>query len=234
LSTLIFAVSGLFWAATYVLIIRKSFRDKVYGMPLVALCGNLSWEFIYSVLYPEELVYGAMFGIGFLLDIVIAWTVMRFGPAQFQQIPKPVFYAGIVATLALAATAHLAVSEQLQDPAGRYTAFIDNLMMSALFLGMLYQRRSLAGQSISIAACKLVGTAMASVHTGLLSPAYAGSPLLLFLYVGCFILDVAYLIAVLAVRRATTVAGGPQLGTVGPAAAATDHAPADASAGHIQ
>ncbi len=40
--------SGLFWTVTYLLIIRRGFRDQTYGMPLVALCANLAWEFIFS------------------------------------------------------------------------------------------------------------------------------------------------------------------------------------------
>ena len=33
---------GLFWTLTYVLVIRQGFRDRTYGMPLVALCANIS------------------------------------------------------------------------------------------------------------------------------------------------------------------------------------------------
>jgi hypothetical protein len=40
--------SGTFWALAYVLIIRRGFLDETYGMPFVALCANVSWEFIFS------------------------------------------------------------------------------------------------------------------------------------------------------------------------------------------
>ena len=32
--------------------IRRGFLDNTYAMPLVALC-NVSWEFIFSFLYPH-------------------------------------------------------------------------------------------------------------------------------------------------------------------------------------
>jgi hypothetical protein len=40
--------SGIFWTLVYLLIIRLGFRDKTYGMPITALCANISWEFIFS------------------------------------------------------------------------------------------------------------------------------------------------------------------------------------------
>ncbi len=45
--------SGLFWTATYILIIRRSILDRTYGMPLAALCANISWEFIFSFILPS-------------------------------------------------------------------------------------------------------------------------------------------------------------------------------------
>jgi len=46
--------SGVLWTVTYLLIIRRGFLDHTYGMPLVALCANLSWEFIFSFVFPTD------------------------------------------------------------------------------------------------------------------------------------------------------------------------------------
>src|ERR1700739_2555555 len=45
---ILFIVTGLSWTVAYLLIIARARRDKIYGMPVVALCGNLSWEIINS------------------------------------------------------------------------------------------------------------------------------------------------------------------------------------------
>jgi hypothetical protein len=45
--------SGVLWTITYLLIIRRGVLDRTYGMPLVALCANLSWEFIFSFVFPH-------------------------------------------------------------------------------------------------------------------------------------------------------------------------------------
>jgi hypothetical protein len=45
--------TGIFWTITYLLIIRRGFLDHTYGMPLIALCANLTWEFIFSFVFPQ-------------------------------------------------------------------------------------------------------------------------------------------------------------------------------------
>lgn len=44
---------GVSWTLAYMLIIKRRFQDKTFGMPLTALCANLSWEFIFSFLYLQ-------------------------------------------------------------------------------------------------------------------------------------------------------------------------------------
>ncbi len=53
LSNAMAIASGVFWTLTYLLIIRRGFQDKTYGMPFFALCANISWEFIFSFVLPH-------------------------------------------------------------------------------------------------------------------------------------------------------------------------------------
>ena len=68
--------SGIFWALAYVLILRRGFLDRTYGVPLVALCGNLSWEFIFAVVYPSMGIHAVINGVWLLLDCVIVYQVL--------------------------------------------------------------------------------------------------------------------------------------------------------------
>jgi hypothetical protein len=77
-------------------------------------------------------------------------------------------------------------------------------MMSVLFLTMLYRRRSLRGQSISIAVCKLVGTAFASLAFFLFSSLSHRSVLLPFLYLATFVYDTIYVGMVYQQQRTAT------------------------------
>jgi hypothetical protein len=62
--------SGILWTVTYLLIIRRGFLDHTYGMPLVALCANLSWEFIFSFVFPHGPVQRPVNVVWFSLDLI--------------------------------------------------------------------------------------------------------------------------------------------------------------------
>ena len=195
--------SGAFWTLTYVLIIWRGFLDNTYGMPLVALCANVSWEFIFSFLYPHGPIQRPVNIVWFSLDLIIMVQLLRYGPREFVDLPKRVFYAMFGLALVASFCAVLSVTYEFDDWDGAYSAFGQNLLMSALFLAMLRARRSLRGQSVSIAFSKMVGTGLASVAFYLYSPLSAGSILLPFLYVATAALDLIYVIlVVVGVQRA--------------------------------
>jgi len=195
----VFLVTGLCWTVTYVLIIRRGFADRTYGMPIVALCANVSWEFIFSVVRPSAGVQRAGNIVWLALDLVIVYTALRFGPREFRYLPKPVFYAGFAGTLVLAYLGVDLLCREFEHGAGNYAGFADNLMMSGLFLAMLAARGGLRGQSVSIAALKFVGTIFASLGFWLYG-AHSHSALFVYMYFANGIADAAYLVAVAAVR----------------------------------
>ena len=88
--------SGVLWTVTYLLIIRRGFLDHTYGMPLVALCANLSWEFIFSFVFPHGPVQRPVNIVWFCLDLIILYQLLRYGPREFPRLPSKLFY-GMVA-----------------------------------------------------------------------------------------------------------------------------------------
>jgi len=129
--------------------------------------------------------------VWFALDIVIFIQLLRYGPREFADLSKRVFYGVCGLTLLTAFGAVFLTTIEFHD-FGVYSAFGQNLMMSVLFLAMLYRRRSLRGQSLSIALCKLLGTGFASLAFFLFSSLSQRSVLLPFLYVAIFVYDVIY------------------------------------------
>ncbi len=83
--------SGAFWALAYLLIIRRGFLDETYGMPLVALCANVSWEFIFSFVHPHGPVQRPVNIVWFLLDLIILFQLLKYGPREFAGLSKGVF-----------------------------------------------------------------------------------------------------------------------------------------------
>ena len=193
--------SGVFWTTAYVLIIRAGLRDRSYGMPLVALGANLSWEFLFSFVRPSGGVQTGINIAWLALDCGILWTVLRFGPREFPWLPRRAFFVALAATGALCYLAVDEVSRQFDAGGGTFAAFGQNLMMSGLFLGMLLARRSTRGQSLGVAGCKLLGTALASasVWIGLAGDTLHRGPLLPYLFLSILLLDLAYVGALAAV-----------------------------------
>ena len=76
---------------------------------------------------------------------------------------------------------------------GVYPAFGQNLMMSLLFIILLFKRNSLRGQSIYIAVFKMLGTGLTSIHYYLFEPITQSSLILPALYVSIFIFDIVYI-----------------------------------------
>jgi hypothetical protein len=193
--------SGVLWTLAYLLMIRRSFLDRTYGMPLVALCANLSWEFIFSFVYPHDLPQRAVNVVWFSFDLVVLLQLLLYGPREFAGLPRRAFYAVLALALATSFGAVLALTLEFDDFDGVYSAFGQNLMMSVLFIAMLRSRGSLRGQSVGIALLKLGGTALASFAFYFHNPDYAGSVLLPFLYVTTLIFDGIYAGAVIVRSR---------------------------------
>ena len=172
--------SGLCWTATYVLILRRGFLDRTYGMPLAALAANLSWELIYT-LHPQNRLQGAVNLVWLLLDVGLLAQLVAFGPRELPAWPRGKLLFGFALAAAVASGLIWTVGVDLGDEtAGIYAAFGQNLLMSLLFLQMLHARRrsspidpqtgrvaphprgDLRGQSIWIGVFKGLGTALVS------------------------------------------------------------------------
>ncbi|XWU27500.1 hypothetical protein ACFGVR_08910 [Mucilaginibacter sp. AW1-3] len=185
--------SGVCWTITYLLIIRRGVIDLTYGMPAAALLANLSWEAIYSFVYPHTMPQLAVDRIWFAFDVLILLQYLRFGPPVPKIRLAGTFYLQFLLGLTVAFVLILLLGNELKDTHGAYAAFGQNLMMSVLFITMLRQRKSVAGQSIYIAIFKMAGTLIASIAFYTQVKTYGQSPLLQFLFVAILVYDVIYI-----------------------------------------
>ncbi len=161
------AISGIGWASAYLLILRRGFLEKTYGMPLAALGVNLCWEFVFAAWIHPPLsdewawLWTGINWVWLALDVAILAQVLRYGARESWPSGR-FFYAAVAAALGLGMAGVLAVTYQFKDWEGQWTSFGSNLMMSLLFINLLY-RRGIRGQSVYIALCKLVGSLAAGV-----------------------------------------------------------------------
>ena len=189
--TFLALLSGIFWTITYLLILQKSRQDRIVGMPMVALCMNIAWEFIFSFIYPSD---GPQLYVNYVwvsFDLIIVRQYLNLNKSAFAKyLPKKLFYPAFCSVLAIGFFNMLFATTELGTKLGsHYTAFEINLIMSVLFVYLLLSADRTQGQSIYIAATKMIGTAFASVMSFLEFPS---SPLLNFLYVAIFLCDGAY------------------------------------------
>ena len=182
---------ALFWVLTYILIIKKGWQDQNYGMPMLALAANLSWEFIFSLLLPLPTPQKYIVVVWFGLDLIILMQFLLFGRTNFkQEFYRANFYSLFILTLIISFFTIFLITHEFNDYLGKYTAFGQNLMMSILFIHLLVRRSNSSGQSLVIAGCKLLGTLAASILFLLYHP----SALIIFFAGAIFFFDAIYLV----------------------------------------
>ncbi len=173
------------WMVTYVALIWRGMKDRSYGMPILALALNLTWELIFLAFIPPQgsldstlVPHGALkaqivFGLCFLLDAGILYTYFRFGYKYFAQsygLTRPQWIGYSVALLAFSflvihSGAYFFMQfdsyfHHDQIEAAKLIAFIQNAVMSLAFVAMFHMRRSIEGQSFTIAWTKFLGSSL--------------------------------------------------------------------------
>jgi len=165
-------------------------------MPLAALCANISWEGIFSFIYPHSPLQLYINYVWFLIDAVIVVQFLKYGRSEFSSLSKNKFIAMFLFALATCFGLVFSITREFNDWQGAYAAFGQNLMMSVLFIVMLYNRNDLRGQSMFIAVFKMLGTAISSLAFYLYQPISQDSFILPFLFISIFIYDVIYVILI--------------------------------------
>jgi hypothetical protein len=198
--TFLTALSGIAWTVVYIEAIRVGFAQRTYALPVATLALNIAWESIYSVwgLATEPGLQAYINLVWALADVVIVYTFFRYGRQELPSFVTRALFAGwgvlVFATAYVVQWAFVVEFDYSQ--AARYSAFLQNLLMSGLFIAMFVGRRGPRGQSMTIAVAKCIGTAAPTVVFGV----HEGSAFILTLGILCFLFDVVY-IALLAWAR---------------------------------
>ena len=193
MQTIILLAGGIFWILTYIFIISKGFKDKTYGMPLIALCANISWEFIFSFIFPHTPPQLFINYLWFGLDIIIVIQFLKYGKNEFSDLSSSKLYSLFTFLIVSEFGIIIVSSITIGEFKGVYSAFGQNLLMSILFIMMLFKRNSLRGQSIYIAIFKMFGTGLSSLHYYLYEPISQSSFILPSLFVSIFVFDIVYI-----------------------------------------
>jgi hypothetical protein len=193
-------------------------RDRSYAIPFYALALNFAWELLYTILGLRTegvTVQNVINAVWFTFDIGILYTYFRFGQKDFvSRIFNPPANAGgtdrsadaygadklFIAWGVLGLITAFAVQYAFRREFGigkgaSYSAFLQNLLMSVLFIAMVARRGNREGQSLTIAVNKWIGTLAPTILYGALGEgSFArGSFLILTLGISCSVFDLIYI-----------------------------------------
>jgi hypothetical protein len=207
-------LGDLCWAIAYVLIIRQCFRQRTYGLPLVAIVLNFTWELLYSLVLPPrcddgtvDMVKVAMILAWVALDAFIVWQLFRYGRAEqmYEEIRRyfPVVLAG---SLLLAAAGNFAFAKFYPDAAAPLSGLMINFVMSLLFIFLLFGRPDLHGIGWGASWFRVSGNSVIFLANLFLletsPPSVRG--FVLFLFIGTAMFDFFFMVLLHKQRAAQT------------------------------
>ena len=200
LKTTLTIISGLCWTIVYIDGIRLGFHDKSYAIPFYALALNFAWEALHTIFGFANYgvtVQNVINAVWFAFDIGILITYFKYGRKYFPQSPGRnsfVSWSGLGLLTAFAIEYAFIREFGVAKGAG-YSAFLQNLLMSVLFISMLVRRGSREGQSLLIAINKWIGTLAPTILFGVIGDGGFphGSFLILLTGVFCSVFDLIYI-----------------------------------------
>ena len=200
IKTFLLLLSGAAWTIVYIDCIRIGFRDKTYAMPFWALALNITWEILHAFSDVKVLGFDTQVVINIVwatFDLFILYTFFRFGKKYFPKNIRPAwFYAWGIGVLLISMILQWVFTRQYGlILGGGYAAFLQNLLMSVLYIVMLVHRNGPEGQSLTIAVSKWIGTLAPTILFGIMGTKTTGGPNFLMLVTGLMIsvLDLLYI-----------------------------------------
>lgn len=195
METFLTLLSGIAWTVVYIDAIRIGIKDKSYAMPLFALALNLGWELLYTYNDLARSAGPSLQGIvnacWALFDLGIVYTYFRYGRRYWPQAFSTSAFAGwSVLVFVTAFVLQLIFFYEFGGHLGaRYSAFLQNLLMSVLFIGMFVARKGSEGQTLLIAVAKWIGTLAPTILFGI----YEQSLFITTVGVLCSVFDLIYI-----------------------------------------
>jgi hypothetical protein len=231
------------WGLAYYFIAVQNRREQTYGIPLVNICLNFSWEFLFAwqIIAPLPVLIDYGDKLWFFVDCVLVWQLYRYGRRD-QKNPWVAKHFTLITTLTLGAcvSGMYLFCLYFNDVLGVAASFMINLLMSVLFINLLFSRPTLRGISLAAAWCKWAGTAAGAVFCTiwwplqfqdgrLVTPPFTPEPaddyrFMTYLYVTIFIVDLLYIYLIIQRRKELRAAAGP----------VADHASGRASASQLE
>lgn len=193
---LLFCFGCWLWVVCYIVLIRDLRRYRFVGMPALAGAGNIGWEFVWTFVFATDMGLVAQYAYyaWFFIDVYIFWKIIEYGDKQgwapaIRRVFKPMVVTSAVG-FGLLFWLYRASGHQ-DYGIGAITAYLDNFLMSVLFLFLLSRMTDVRGLAPSVAWMKMVGT---GTNTVFMILHYPTDRFLHALGIGLFVCDVIYVV----------------------------------------
>ncbi|MFR7475825.1 hypothetical protein [Frisingicoccus sp.] len=202
-------LSGIGWILVYEECIRIGIKQKTYAMPLFALGLNFSWEFLYSVVDIVYEAHGPLVGMNLVqeivnifwccLDVVILYTYLKNGKKEWPGIIGAKYFIPwtLLVLVCSFALQIVFIVEFGFTMASQYSAFLQNVVMSILFIQLFVKRNGDFGQSLLLAVAKWIGTLAPTIFMGVINY----NPVVLVCGIFCTVFDVIYIVLLFNERK---------------------------------
>lgn len=166
---LFFGIGCLLWIVVYFIVIKNIVQKQFIEVPFITVCGNISWEFLWSWIFITDM--GSLFVWGyriwFFMDCYIVYGLFRYGYKQID-LPQLSSRARLMAVASIAGWLLLLYFyiKNYDAPIshmGAYSGFILNLLISALYITLYLRMGNRALFSLPAAWAKGLGTGLISV-----------------------------------------------------------------------
>lgn len=175
-------LSGIGWIIVYEECIRLGLKDKTYAMPFGTLALNITWEITYTY---SNIFLGAHGEMGGML---LAQTIVNI----FWVIPYSLLV--LVCSMALQ---FVFIQEFGFVMAAQYSAFLQNFLISVLFISLFLKRNSMEGTSLFLAFTKWIGTLAPTILMGIIT----FNPVMLICGLFCCVFDLIYITLLIHYRK---------------------------------
>ncbi|MCP4118876.1 MAG: hypothetical protein GY737_26470 [Desulfobacteraceae bacterium] len=197
---MIVLVCGFCWTMAYILAIYRGYKDKTYGFPAMAVLFNVAWELAYAVIYPHSSPVGKVAFVWLFLDLFLLVQVVCYWKSEHPLPGRSIPPLAVVLGGLFMAMGVIIGGEKYHIWI-LASAFGQNLLMSLLFVLMLFSRDDARGQSVYIGVLKMVGTGIV-VTPLLLNPSPTHTLFKKGVYAGILLLDLVYVLGIyLKIRR---------------------------------
>ncbi|MDZ4822385.1 MAG: hypothetical protein SH856_02890 [Flavobacteriales bacterium] len=166
----IFFASGcVAWVIIYVNVIRNIRSIKYIEIPIMAVCANISWEFIWSFIFETNMgsLYVWGYRLWFILDCYILYGLLMYGSKQLiNDVFKKHFHwivAALIAAWSFMLYYYIKIYDYPISHMGAFSGYIINFMMSMLFITLYVRTANKTLFSVTNNWLKFIGNLFISI-----------------------------------------------------------------------